>query len=348
MQRIRAAAVGVQEKNKQKPKPAKIAEYEGSDVFISSGSTLLDLAISGGRVRGGGIPGGILVEVFGPSGAGKTVLLCEIAGGVQRQGGQIMFRDPEARLNQQFAAMFDLDVNEMAYDTPSTVPEVFGPVRKWNPQPEGKIHGIFADSLAALSTNLEMDNEDGDKMGMRRAKEFSEECRKTCRIITERNFLMVCSNQVRQNLDAGPYGEKYKAPGGEAFPFYASLRLRFSGGTKMTEKKTIKGKEHSRVVGIESEVFVHKSSVWKPYRSAPLIISFDYGVDDIRANLQYVKSLRKATTYVIGKRKLGTAMKDAIEQVEEDGLIDELREETIDLWEEVEAAFTVSRKPKRG
>ena len=63
MQSIRAAAQGVQEKNKQKPEPAKTAEYEGSNVFISSGSTLLDLAISGGRVRGGGIPGGILVEV---------------------------------------------------------------------------------------------------------------------------------------------------------------------------------------------------------------------------------------------------------------------------------------------
>ena len=72
-------------------------KYDGNDeVMISTGSTLLDLAISGGRKRGGGLPGGILVEIFGPSGCGKTVLLCEIAGGVQRQKGKIMFRDPEA------------------------------------------------------------------------------------------------------------------------------------------------------------------------------------------------------------------------------------------------------------
>mgnify|MGYP006961769342 CR=1 FL=1 len=31
--------------------------------IISTGSTLLDLAITGGRVRGGGVPGGILVEI---------------------------------------------------------------------------------------------------------------------------------------------------------------------------------------------------------------------------------------------------------------------------------------------
>jgi len=75
--------------------------------------------------------------------------------------------------------------------------------------------------------------EDKDGMGMRRAKEFSEECRKTCRVIADKNFLMVCSNQVRQNADAGPFGQKYRTPGGEAIGFYASLRLRCSGGQKI-------------------------------------------------------------------------------------------------------------------
>ena len=40
--------------------------------MVSTGSTLLDLAISGTRVRGGGYPGGILVEIFGASGTGKN------------------------------------------------------------------------------------------------------------------------------------------------------------------------------------------------------------------------------------------------------------------------------------
>ena len=37
---------------------------------------------------------------------------------------------------------------------------------------------------------------------------------------------MVCSNQVRVNVNAGPYGQKYSTPGGEAVGFYASVRLR--------------------------------------------------------------------------------------------------------------------------
>ena len=78
---------------------------DNTDVMISTGSTLLDLAISGTAIRGGGLAGGIFVEIFGPSGSGKTVLLSEIAGGVQRQGGQVMFHDPEARLNKTFASV---------------------------------------------------------------------------------------------------------------------------------------------------------------------------------------------------------------------------------------------------
>jgi len=119
------------------------SEFDGNtEQVISTGSTLLDLAISGGRVRGGGIPGGILVEIFGQSGSGKTVLLCEIAGAIQRQGGDIMFHDPEARLNKQFARMFDLDISTIEYTTPNTIPEVFSGVREWNPVNPKKINGV--------------------------------------------------------------------------------------------------------------------------------------------------------------------------------------------------------------
>lgn len=319
--------------------------YEGSDLVISTGSTLLDLAISGGRFEKGGIPGGILVEIFGPSGCGKTVLLCELAGAIERQGGQIMFRDPEARLNKRFASLFGLEVDAVDYAMPNTVPEVFEPIRKWEPEPEGVIHGVFADSLAALSTSWEIDGK--DQYGMRRAKEFSEQCRLTCRTLTQNGLLMVCSNQVRQNLDAGPYGPKYKSPGGEAIGFYSSLRLRCNSPQKIRRKRKISGKEQSKIVGVEVDIEVFKSSVWEPYHTATVYILYDYGIDDIRANLQYLKSNTKSTVYQVGETKLGNSLEDAIHKVEEDELEDTLREETIELWREIDRKFRVRRQPKR-
>ena len=323
-------------------------EYEGSDeVVVSTGSTLLDLAISGGRFEAGGIPAGILVEIFGPSSSGKTVLLCEIAGGIQRLGGDIMFRDPEGRLNSQFAKIFDFNVDNVDYGMPDTVTELFEPIRSWKPKTKSKIHGIFADSLAALSTNLELDNEEGDKMGMRRAKEFSEECRKVCRVLTHNNYLMVCSNQLRGIPDAGKYAPKHKSTGGEAIGYYSSLRLKTKSPVKIAPEKTINGKKVKLPIGIETEVEVFKSSVWKPYRTAPIYILFDYGIDDIRGNLQFLKSMTKDTSYMLRGEKLGVSMADAVKAVEDGNLEQILKVETIALWNEIEDKFKVDRKPKR-
>jgi recombination protein RecA len=331
-----------QMKNHLNSKVLKKPEYDG-DVrhMISTGSTLLDLAISGGRVSGGGIPGGILVEIFGPNGSGKTVLLCEIAGTIQRKGGEVMFHDPEARLNKQFARMFDLDTDSINYIQSNTVTEVFGSVRDWKLTDAKKVNGVMADSLAALSTDLEMSTEEGDKMGMRRAKEFSEELRKTCRILTQNNLLMVCSNQVRESMEQ--YGLKYKAPGGEAIGFYSSLRLRTNKPDKIFNIVKVAGKEVKRVVGIKTEIEVFKSSVWKPYRTAPLVILFDYGIDDIRTNLQFIKDYTKNTVYCVGNEKLGQGMDESIKIIEESKLQRKLKQEVIGLWNEIESKFDSNR-----
>jgi len=314
------------------------------ETMISTGSTLLDLAITGGRIRGGGIPSGILVEIFGPAGSGKTVLLCEIAGGIKRQGGQVMFNDPEARLNKKFAKLFDLDVDKIEYEVPQTVPEVFKPIRKWEPETPKKINGIFADSLAALSTDMEMD--DKDQYGMRRAKEFSEELRKTCRIITKKNFLMVASNQIRENIDAGQYGQKWVSPGGQAIGFYSSLRLRLTNGVKIKKKISFSGKEVTRVVGITTQVEIFKSSVWEPYRTAPLTIFFDYGIDDVRQNLQFIKNYTKNTVYALDEMKLDKSIEASIQIIEDANLEGKLRNEVIDLWSDIEKKFRIKRKVK--
>jgi len=351
MERGNKQSLSAQIKRKVNAKPdEKAKEYDGDfGTVISTGSTLLDLAISGGRIRGGGLPGGILVECFGPSGSGKTVVLSEIAGGVQRQGGEIMFADPEARLNKQFASMFGLTLEEGSYSRPDTVTELFKSANSWSPASfkNKRINGIFADSLAALSTDLEMTKEEGDKMGMKRAKDFSEQLRKFARVIAEKNYLMVCSNQVRQNADAGPYGEKYTTPGGVSIGFYSSIRLRFMKPEKIKDKLKVQGKDVTRVVGVEVQIEVYKSSVWKPYHMAPVYILFDYGIDDIRANLQYVKDFTKNTVFTVGGEKMSNELDAAISMVEEKGLEKKLKNEVIDLWEAIEAKFEKERKPKR-
>jgi len=310
----------------------------GFDKIISTGSTLLDLSISGKRIRGGGVPPGIIVEIFGPSGAGKTALLSEIAASIQVNSGQVKFLDPEARLDKQYSKIYGLDLKEEDYERPDTVSQMFDIIWNWEPENNNVINCIAADSLAALSTEMEL--EDGDKFGMRRAKEFSEGLRKTCRIIANNDWIIACSNQERE----GKSGTV--TPGGKGIPFYASLRIRIKPSdpsSKLTRNRKIGAKNVEKVIGIQSLAQVIKSSVDEPFRQCPIYITFGHGIDDIRGNLQWYKDMTGDTTYY-GRYKI---IEKAILNVEECELEEELREKVIDLWMEIEKRFSVKRKRKR-
>ena len=88
------------------------------DATLSTGSTLLDLCISGGKCAEGGIPGGIVVEIFGRPGSGKTAILAELFASAQSKGGDAMFKDPEARLDKEYAKIYGVRLDAKNYSRP--------------------------------------------------------------------------------------------------------------------------------------------------------------------------------------------------------------------------------------
>lgn len=362
------------EKDKADDKEDSVGEafepYAGNTKrMTSTGCTLLDLAISGGVTRKGGIPSGIYVEVSGPESTGKTVVLVSTAGYIQRQGGEARFQDPETRLDTQFAKIFDMSIDPDNIDEPDTVNEVFANIRKWKPKNPDAVNGIFVDSLAALSTEVEMENEEGDKMGGRRGKDFSVGFRKTMRILKEKDLLLMCSNQLRDTMDGT--GRK-ESPGGWALKFYASLRIKVLKSEKIFKEieyvgknfkddedvvspkkfgKTAK-KEKSKTISIKKQIGIAttfeivKSSVWKAGRTATVYIIWDYGIDNVRGNLQFIKDFTGANTYTLNGRGIGVGMDQAIKYIESNNLEKELEDETIEIWNEIEEKFNSVRKPK--
>ena len=182
--------------------------------------------------------------------------------------------------------------------------------------------------------------EKGDKMGMRRAKEFSQELRKNCRLIEKNNWVIACSNQLRQ----GDFGDV--TPGGKGIPYYASIRIKMKQIKKIEVEKTLGSKvKVKKIVGIITECEVIKS-VDEPYRKAKIYIMFNYGIDDIRANLQYLKDMNKTTTYKIGDKSY-QSLNQAVAYVEKNKLVRKLKKQVIDLWESIEAKFDSGRPKKK-
>lgn len=313
--------------------------------MISTGSTLLDLAISGGKVRGGGIPAGIMMELFGPSSSGKTTLLVEIGASVQDKGGEVDVADPEARLDRAYTEMHGLQIPADHYSRPDTVNQVFDEIYKWDPVKEDVVNMYAADSIAALCSDLEL-GEDGDKRGQKKAKDLSEGCRKTARVISKANKLVVFTNQERQS----EYGKT--TPGGFAVGYHSSLRIRIARVSRIEPEKTVKGtkKKIKKTIGILSEATIIKSSIDDEYRKAPLYIVFGFGIDDIRANLQWYKEMTASTTYESfghSSNEGFSSMDAAISNIEKNNLEGDLREIVIDLWGDIEEQFKVTRKKKK-
>lgn len=322
--------------------PKKIYTPIDTDIIISSGSTLLDLAISGGRIKGGGIPGGIMMELYGNSGAGKSSLMCEIGASVQFKGGDVTIIDPEARLDKEYTRTYGLEIKNKNYHRVDTVDEVFKIVNSWEPKNDKVINMIGADSIAALSTELEM--EKGDKRGQAKAKAMHAGCRTGARKIAKADKIMVFTNQ----LLPGDYGDV--TPGGEAVKYYASLRIKIKMKQKLIKEKDYKydkkKKKMSKSVGVLSECTITKSSIDEPFKVAPLYIMFGVGIDDVRANLQWLKDSTANTMYDCLNKEY-KVLDAAVNYIEENNLEEELRNKVIDVWEDIESMFKIQRKQKK-
>jgi len=304
------------------------------------------------------VPSGCLVlrrenKIFVTGNSGKTALLVEICSSAQSGKGEVLIADPEARLDKEYASLFGLKIPKNIYHRPNTVGELSDLIWNWNPKNNKVINVLAADSIAAISTALEM--EKGDARGQRKAKELSELCRKVGRKVALAHQLIVLTNQERQ----GEYGRT--TPGGFAVPFHASLRIRIAraGVRQLEAKKTVvrsiidketgvitkKKVELTKNIGIESEAITIKSSISTEYQKAPIYIIPGVGIDDIRANLIWLKKMYAMTKFPCVDKEY-PYINNAIKYIEDNNLEAKLRENVINTWETIERLFDQKRKKK--
>ncbi len=322
----------------EKPVPVRFEKT------VSTGSTLADLEISGSRTREGGIPPGIIAEFVGLYSTGKSAQAMEIVGNAQRKGGDVLILDPEGRIDTEYAMVYGTHIDLENYERPDTVKQLFNRIYKWEPKPkvEGAINCVVVDSLAALSTDMEMEKEEGDKRGQRRAKDFSEGLRKTARVIANNNWLILCTNQLRDG-DSG-----FTITGGKGVVYYPSLIVQLSRAyPKWQIEKSVQfeGHEVTRVIGVRSTLKVIKSSIGDPLGECDIYIVFGVGIDDVRGNLQWHKDQLKLNRYVAVDKEFQSIEK-AITHIEENDLEKDLRNKVIDLWHEIYKKFKIERKAK--
>ena len=266
----------------QKEDPSVISDW------ISTGSDLLDLAIS--NRPHAGIPVGRITEITGLEASGKSLLSAHLLADTQKKGGVAVFIDTEQSVSHEFLTAIGVDVPKMMYVTCQTVEDIFekielliSHVRKSN---RDRLVTIVVDSVAAASTKAELESDHGkDGYATGKAIIISKALRKINDMIGRQRIALVFTNQLRVNLQAAMFGDKYITSGGKALQFHASVRLRLKG---MGALKVTQNGEPVHI-GVKTRAVVVKNRMGPPMRYADFNIYYDSGVDNYGNWLEILK-----------------------------------------------------------
>jgi len=273
-------------------KDMKVAYFlDGTDTtptdikdFVSTGSTMLDLAIS--NKPNGGIAVGRITEINGLESSGKSLLGAHILAETQRKGGVAVYIDTETSVSTEFLGAIGVDVESMLYLHLETVEDIFSAIEeivaKVRESDKDRLVTILVDSLAAATTKVELEAEfDKDGWATSKAIILSKAMRKITQMIGRQKIVLVFTNQLRQKLGV-MFGDPWTTSGGKALPFHASTRIRLKNLGQIKDKK-------NNNIGMKMRAQVIKNRLGPPMRHADFELYFETGIDDDGSWLKVMK-----------------------------------------------------------
>ncbi len=288
-----------------------------SDVkeFISTGSDMLDLAI--GNRPNSGHPEGRIVEIFGDSASGKSLLAAYAMANTQKKGGLGIYIDTEAAVSREYFKAVGVDIDKMIYLQIDALEDIFEAIEsiitKTRASDKDIPVTIVVDSVMGATTKLEMEA-DFDKEGWNTAKAIilSKAMRKLTTMLSRQRITLIFTNQIRSKLGGLGFGEQITTSGGKALPFAASVRIRLKSMGQI--KLKVDGIE--QIVGIKTRAIIAKNRLGPPLKSIDYDVYFDSGIDNYGSWLTFLNSynlVKSGTSWTLPLEYISSKTKNAIE-----------------------------------
>ena len=287
-----------------------------SDVkeFISTGSDMLDLAI--GNRPNSGHPEGRIVEIFGDSASGKSLLAAYAMANTQKKGGLGIYIDTEAAVSREYFKAVGVDIDKMIYLQIDALEDIFEAIEsiitKTRASDKDIPVTIVVDSVMGATTKLEMEA-DFDKEGWHTAKAIilSKAMRKLTTMLSRQRITLIFTNQIRSKLGGLGFGEQITTSGGKALPFAASVRIRLKSMGQI--KLKVDGIE--QIVGIKTRAIIAKNRLGPPLKSIDYDVYFDSGIDNYGSWLTFLNSynlVKSGTSWTLPLEYISSKTKNAI------------------------------------
>jgi recombination protein RecA len=258
------------------------------DGWVSTGCAMLDVAISNRPY--GGLPVGRIVEITGLEQSGKSLLSAHLLAETQKLGGVAVLIDTETAVSREFLEAIGVDISKLLYVSADSVEQIFDftetIIEKVRETSKDRLVTIVTDSVAAASSKAELASDYGkDGYATDKAIIISKAMRKITNMIGRQKILLVYTNQLRQKMNAMPFGDPWTTSGGKALAFHASVRLRLKG----TGQIKMKVGGNDKIVGMKVRAQVVKNRMGPPLRSTDFEIYFDRGIDNYGSWLGVMK-----------------------------------------------------------
>jgi recombination protein RecA len=266
---------------------------------IPTGSIGLDVALGVG-----GVPRGLITEIYGNEGSGKTTLAYHLIAQAQRGGGTAAYIDAEQRMDPSYAQAVGVDLDALLISQPQTGEQALDIadilVRS------GGLDIFVVDSVAALVPKAELEGEMGDSHVGLQARLMSKALRKVAHSIRQSNTAGVFLNQIREKIGV-MFGNPEVTPGGRALKFWSSVRI---------EIRRVESLKHgNEIVGGRSRAKVTKNSVAPPFRQVEFEIMYGKGISreggllDVGLELEVISKTGAFLSF--GSARLGQGRENA-------------------------------------
>lgn len=282
-----------------------VYRFEGGKFEVRPALRTTSIALNS-ILRIGGFPLGMMAEIYGKEGGGKSSLCMDIIGHAQKDGKKAAYIDLEHGFDPGYASRLGVNLSELYFTQPNYGEKTFDIIEM---MVKSQIDVIVVDSVASVIAKAETEGEMDDAHVAASARVVTKGLRRLLDMIDGRHKTAILFiNQLRDVIGAvGPGAAKTKTTGGRALRHLCSLRIEVSRIAQI--------KDGDRVIGGRTRAYINKSRICSPYQSAEFDLIYGHGIsketDLIDMALVNGIFVKEKNTIMWGEHKIGIGREKA-------------------------------------